>query len=48
MRGGPMLSDSISEEKLGIDWKMEDLQDGAFWYRLFCGHEQPASDQPSL
>ena len=26
MWGGQMLPDTISEEKLEIDWKMEDLQ----------------------
>ena len=34
MRGELMLPDSISEEKLEIDWKMEDLQAGPFWCRL--------------
>ena len=32
-----MLPDSISEEKSKIDWKMEDLQAGPFWCRLFWG-----------
>ena len=27
-----MLPDSLSEEKLKIDWKMEDLQAGPFWF----------------
>ena len=34
MRGGLMLPDSISEEKLKIDRKMEELKAGPFWCRL--------------
>ena len=48
MRGGPMLPDSISEEKLEIDWKMEDLQAGAFWCRLLMTPEQPAPERTVL
>ena len=39
MRGGLMLPDSISEEKLKIDLEMEDLQAGPFWYRLLMTPE---------
>ena len=39
IRGGLMLPDSISEEKLEIGWKMEDIQAGPFWCRLFSGHK---------
>ena len=48
MRGGLMLPDSIFEEKLKIDRKMEDLQAGPFWCRLFWGHKRPAPEWPSL
>ena len=40
MRVGLMLPDSISEEKIDIDWKMEDLQAGTFWYRTACTSKQ--------
>ena len=48
MRGGLMLPDSISEEKLEIDWKMEDLQARLFWCRLLMTPEQPAPERPNL
>ena len=31
MKGGHMLPDSISDDKLKIDCKMEGLQAGSFW-----------------
>ena len=43
-----MLPDSISEEKLKIDWKMEDLQAGLFWCRLLMTPEQPAPEWPGF
>ena len=48
MRGGLMYPNSISEEKLEIDWKMEDLQAGPFWCRLLMTPEQPAPEWASL
>ena len=48
IRGGLMLPDSISEEKIEIDWKMEDLQAGLFWCRLLMTPEQPAPEWPTL
>ena len=48
MRGGLMLPDSISEEKLEIDSKMEALQAGPFWCRLLMTPEQPAPEWPNL
>ena len=48
MRGGLMLPDSISEENLEIDCKMEDLQAGPFWCRLLWTLEQPAPEWPGL
>ena len=48
MRGGLILLDSISEEKLEIDSKMEDLQAGSFWCRLLMTPEQPAPEWPSM
>ena len=46
IRGRLMLPDSISEKKLKIDWKIEDLWAGSFWCRLHWGLEQPAPEWP--
>ena len=43
MRGGLMLPDSISEEKLEIDWKIEDLQAA---HREFYIKKQKSLDDP--
>ena len=48
MRGGLVLPDSIPEEKLKIDWKMEDLQARTFWRMLFWDLEQPAPELSSV